>query len=115
MHPKSPKWLEHIVTASTFILETAKAIDLATYERDLLRRSAIERNFEIIGEAILRLERSDPETAQRLSNYRQIIGFRNRLVHGYDTTDSRLVWEIIQTSLPLLKHEAEQIMADVAG
>lgn len=114
MQPKSPKWLEHIVNAGTFILETAKGIDLATYEHDLLHRSAIERNFEIIGEAILRIERSDPETAQRLSNYRQIIGFRNRLVHGYDTTDSRLDWEIIQTSLPLLKQEAEQIMADIA-
>jgi uncharacterized protein with HEPN domain len=114
MHPKSPKWLEHIVMASTFILETANAIDLATYERDVLRRSAIERNFEIVGEAMLRLERDDPETVNRLSDYRKVIGFRNRLVHGYDTTDSRLVWEIIQTSLPLLKHEAEQIMADIA-
>lgn len=114
MHPKSPKWLEHIVTPSTFIVETAKAIDLATYERDLLYRSAIERNFEIIGEAILRLERDDPEIVQRLSDHRKIVGFRNRLVHGYDMTDARLVWDTIQTSLPLLKHEAEQIMADLA-
>ena len=114
MHPKSPKWLEHIVDASAFIIETARSLDFATYERDLLHRSAIERNFEIVGEAILRLERDDPATVKHLSNYRQIIGFRNRLVHGYDTTDFRIVWKIIHTSLPVLKQEAEQLIATVA-
>jgi uncharacterized protein with HEPN domain len=113
MHPKSPRWLEDIANASAFTLEVAVDYTLAESEKSRLLRSAVERNFEIIGEALLRLENTDPETAGRISDYRKIIGFRNRLAHGYDQIDHRQVWRIIQQSLPVLHEEVRAILTEV--
>ncbi len=112
MHPKTPKWLDDIASASSFILQQASGRSLPDYEGNLLLRSAIERNVGIVGEALLRIERTDSATAARVSDYRKIIGFRNRLSHGYDDIDSRQVWDIIQYSLPALKAEVEQLLRE---
>lgn len=60
MQPKAPKLLEDIRDSAAFILETAGSQTLETYARDRIRRQAVERNFEIIGEALNRLSRVDP-------------------------------------------------------
>ena len=112
MHPKSPKWLDDISDASAHVLQWTAGLSLADYENALPLRLAIERSFEIIGEALLRLERTDPATAGRLTDYRKAIGFRNRLVHGYDTIDNRQVWEIIHDFLPALKAEVDMLLAE---
>lgn len=112
MHPKSPKWLEHIADAGAFILQVTDGRSLAEYEADRLLRSAIERQFEIIGEALLRIERTDPETAARISDYRKIVGFRNRLIHGYDDVNNQQVWEIIESFLPILRQEVERLLKE---
>ncbi len=83
---------------------------LADYEQNLLLRSAIERHFEIIGEALIRLTRSDPETVQQITHYQRTIGFRHRLAHGYDDIDYALVWEIIEQNVPILRDEVEQLL-----
>ena len=110
MHPKSPKWLEDIATSGGRIAEWTASVTLAAYEGDDLLRAAVERNFEIIGEALLRLERVDPETAARITDHRKIIGFRNRLAHGYDDTDHQQVWEAVHHFLPVLKAEVDQLL-----
>lgn len=115
MHPKTPKWLEDIADYAAFVLEQTAGRTLAEYEGDLLLRSAVERSFEIIGEALARIERTDPATAGRISEYRKIIGFRNRLAHGYETTDHAVVWAIIQGALPVLKGEVEGLLREVEG
>ena len=69
-------------------------------------RQAVERNFEIIGEAIRRLEKDDPETAARITDYRRIIAFRNVLIHGYDVIDPAIVWSAVEVDL-------EPLLADV--
>src|SRR5687768_7434327 len=107
MHPKSPQWLNDIAVRCAFIEEVTAGRSLADYQADLLLRSAIERTFEVIGEALLRIERTDPATAARITDYRRVIGFRNRLVHGYDVIDDAQVWEIIQQFLPVLRQEVE--------
>src|SRR5215213_5345194 len=114
MHPKSPRWLEDISEACAFIVETSAGRELADYENDRLLRSAIERNFEIIGEALIRIERTDRPTTERISDYRQIIGLRNRLAHGYDATDHAIVWQTIQGSLPVLKGEVEGLLGEAS-
>lgn len=75
---------------------------LAEYESDRLVSSAVERQFEIIGEALTRALQADPSIEGRLSEARNVIGFRNRLAHGYDTVDDRLVWALAIQKLPAL-------------
>jgi uncharacterized protein YutE (UPF0331/DUF86 family) len=66
------------------------ASSLSAYSSNAKLHAEVERPFEIIGEALLRLERSDPAVATRISDYRRVIGFRNRLAHGYDDIDAIL-------------------------
>jgi uncharacterized protein with HEPN domain len=112
MHPKSPKWLEDIANSCAFIATQMAARELDDYASDLLLRSAVERNFEIIGEALLRIERTDPATAQRISDSRRIIGLRNRLVHGYDVTDHSVVIQIVHRNLPVLQVEVQGLLRE---
>jgi uncharacterized protein with HEPN domain len=79
MRPKAPKLLEDIRDATAFIREAVQGKTLDDYQRDRLLRQAIERNFEIIGEAMNRLVQHDPDTAARISKHRQIVDFRNVL------------------------------------
>jgi len=71
--------------------------------RDIVLRSAVERQFEIIGEALAQLARIDAATAQKVPDLRQIIGFRNVLIHGYATVDPARVWRVIADNLPPLR------------
>ena len=73
----------------------------------MLRR-AIEREIEIIGEAMNRLSKIDPGI--QISSSRQIIGMRNRVIHGYDAVDDEIVWGTIQRHLPLLKTEIQELL-----
>ena len=80
MQPKSPKLLEDIRDAANFIREVTRERTLADYSRDRLLRQAVERNFEIVGEAVRRLAQHDAETANRIGDYQEIIAFRNILM-----------------------------------
>ena len=84
---------------------------LAQYSADRLLRQAVERNFEIIGEAIRRLAQADPDSAARIAQYPQIIAFRNILIHGYDLVDHALVWSTVQTQLPALLRDVQGLLA----
>ncbi|MER3436618.1 MAG: hypothetical protein C4346_02790 [Chloroflexota bacterium] len=110
MQLRSAKLLSDIQRSCSFIIEQASTRTLEDYEQNLLVRSAIERHFEIIGEALIRLTRSAPETVGQISNASQIIGFRHRLAHGYDDLDSKIVWEIIQRFVPILRDEVEYLL-----
>jgi uncharacterized protein with HEPN domain len=79
--------------------------------RNLLLRSAVERQFEIIGEAMTRLAKLDLKTAQRITEYRRIVGFRNVLIHGYDKIDDETTWRIVTNDLPLLVREVDALLA----
>ncbi len=68
-------------------------------------RAAVERQFEIIGEALAQLARVDAAVAERISDYRRIISFRNILIHGYADVDNGLVWDIVETKLPPLQRD----------
>lgn len=102
MHPRSPKLLEDIRDAAAFIGEVTAGLSLAQYSANRLLRHAVERNFEIIGEAVKRLAALDPGTAAQLGAYSQIIAFRNVLIHGYDLVDHALVWNAVEQQVPAL-------------
>jgi len=74
-------------------------------------RDAIRWNFCLIGEALTQLNKLDPSTAQRITDYRKIIGLRNQLIHGYDGIDDIITWKIITKNLPTLRQELEQLLA----
>ena len=72
----------------------------------------MERQFETIGEALVRLARLDQELAAQVSEHRRIIAFRNILIHGYADVDDRLVWDFAQTRVPALLREVEALLAE---
>jgi uncharacterized protein with HEPN domain len=73
------------------------------YQTEAMLRSAVERQFEIIGEALNRLSRADPLTAAGVEDLPRIVVFRNVLVHGYATIGDVLVWEVATTRIdPLI-------------
>lgn len=80
------------------------------YCADELLRSAVERKFEIMGEALSRIARDDPAVLGRIREYRDIISFRNILVHGYDSIDDRIVWDTIQTDLHNLLEDVDGLL-----
>lgn len=110
MQPRTPKYLGDIREAVAFILATTHDKSEATYLEDRLVRHAVERNFEIIGEALRRVAQQDPETAGRISDYQRIISFRNLLIHGYDLVDDPFVWAVIQNQLPKLRDEVDALL-----
>lgn len=73
-------------------------------------RSAVERQFEIIGEALNQLAKIDPATTARISECRHIIAFRNILIHGYAEIDHRLVWGVAESKLSILVDEVNALI-----
>jgi uncharacterized protein with HEPN domain len=112
MKPKSPKWLEDIADNCQFILEATSGASKSDFDNDRQMRHAVERSLSIIGEALHRLERTDPETVARIGNYRSAIGLRNRLAHEYDDIDNDIVWDVIENSLPTMKREADALVRE---
>lgn len=99
-------WLFDILNAIDEIesfIETNK--DFTTFQGDLKTRRAVERNIEIIGEAMNRILLQD-ETIQ-LPNSRKIVDTRNRIIHGYDSVSDEIIWNIIVEHLPNLKVEIQ--------
>ena len=115
MQPKTPKYLEDIRDAAQFILDLARGRTLQDYSHDRVLRQTIERNFEIIGEAMNRIAKSDPAVAARVGHYPQIIAFRNVLAHGYDLIENDRVWSVVQNELSGLPQTVEELLRESSG
>jgi uncharacterized protein with HEPN domain len=111
MQPKAAKLLEDIREAGQTVLEITSGRTLADYLADKVLRLAVERCFEIIGEAMRRLGETDRATAGRISDYERIIAFRNVLIHGYSLVKHELVWSVVENQLPVLMAEVEALCA----
>lgn len=99
------KSLFDIQLAADLVAEFTTGKQFEDYERDPMMRAAVERQFEIIGEALARLARIDEAVAAKISEHRRIIAFRNLLIHGYADVDNRLVWDVVESKLPTLRRE----------
>ena len=112
MRLETQKYLYDIQKAAGLLAEFLTGKTFADYQRDAMLRAAVERQFEIIGEAVSQLARLDRELASRITNYRRIIAFRNILIHGYADVDDRLVWDVVETNFPLLRKEVEALLRE---
>lgn len=86
------------------------SMDFDSYASNELVRSAVERRFINIGEPLSRLKQIDAEVFSTMANAQRIIGFRNVLVHGYESISDRLVWGIIEEYLPELRANCEKLL-----
>ena len=77
--------------------------DFFVYQNNKMLRRAVEREFEIIGEAMNKLDKINPDLS--ISSKKLIIGLRNRVIHGYDKIDNEIIWGVIVRHLPTLKNE----------
>lgn len=98
-------------------LKAAEAVETflrgKTYDdfiEDDLVRSAVERQLEIVGEALSQLAKVDPQIAGGISELRRIIAFRNILAHGYAAIDYGALWQVIEEKLPELQRNLRMLL-----
>jgi uncharacterized protein with HEPN domain len=94
------KYLFDVREACARIEDFTTGLTFADYQDNSMLRSAVERQFEIVGEAPNRSAKLDAAMVQRISDYRRIIAFRNILVHAYAQIDDRLVWGVVERACP---------------
>jgi len=112
MKLETKKFLYDIHRAALLVREFTLDQKLTDYTRDSMMRAAVEREFEIIGEAMKQLARIDSPVISKISEYQRIISFRNVLIHNYADVDSLLVWDFVETKFPILINEVEALLAE---
>ncbi len=110
MDNRAKKLLFDVLESGRSILGWCQGRTFADYEADRQFRKAVEREFEVIGEALGRLAAADSEVAARIGHLPPIVGFRNRIIHGYDAIDDATVWGVIASHLPALVAEVEALL-----
>jgi uncharacterized protein with HEPN domain len=82
--------------------------DFFEFRKDIKTKRAIERNIEIIGEAVNRILKADPKFP--ITNARKIVDTRNRISHGYDNVSEDIIWAIVLREIPNLETEINQLL-----
>ena len=100
--------LNAIIEIDSFFIDIPK--EFSTYKDDLRTRRAIERNIEIIGEALSRI--ITKEKAIKISNARKIVDTRNRIIHGYDSVSDEIIWGIVINHIPILQTEVKDLLGE---
>ena len=95
------------LNACQLIQEFTTGQTLETYQADTMRRCAVERQFEILGEAFNRIDDIDPSFRDRFSEMGDAIGMRNRISHGYDRVSDEVVWITAVKRVPSLMVKLE--------
>ena len=112
MNEKLHKWLFDVKLAieeiESFFKDRSK--NYTDYKDNVLLKRAVERNLGIIGEAITRIIKSNPDIA--ITSSKSIIGLRNHLIHAYDNVSDESIWGIIVKHLPVLKQEVELLIQE---
>ncbi|HPS31562.1 MAG TPA: DUF86 domain-containing protein [bacterium] len=87
---------------------TAKITSFPDFKSNKLVKRAVERELGIIGEAVNRINKIDPEL--ELQNARKIVALRNLVIHGYDKVDDAIIWGVIKKHLPILKAQVAELI-----
>ena len=102
MRREPRKYLWDARKAAGAITDFTRGKSFDDFKRDILLRSAVERQFEIIGEALGQLAKGHPQIAASVPDLARIVAFRNILIHGYAAIDHETVWRVVQENLPAL-------------
>jgi uncharacterized protein with HEPN domain len=108
-------YLQDILDACTAIESALAGLDFQSYLANRLVRSAVEREFIIVGEAAAALSHLDASLFAKISHGQRIVDFRNQLTHEYPHVDDRIVWLIAAEDVPVLKRECENLLASLPG
>ena len=105
-------WLYDILSSineiESYFVDTPKTFEI--YQNDLKTKRAVERNIEIIGEAMSRILKEDNHI--QISNSKKIVDVRNRIIHGYDSVSDDVIWGIVIKNLPVLQKEVEVLLGE---
>jgi uncharacterized protein with HEPN domain len=108
------KWLFDIKTSIDEIDSyfTNEKLDFDEYRKNSMRKRAVERNLEIIGEAINRILKTDSSFSTKITDSIAIIGLRNQVIHAYDNISDETIWSILTNHLPKLKIEINKLLEE---
>jgi uncharacterized protein with HEPN domain len=112
MRREAKRYLYDVAQAAELIAQFTAGKTFQDYLEDPMLRAAVERKFEIIGEALSQFAKRDAPGAARIGQHRQIIAFRNILVHGYADVDDQLVWDIAASKLADLRREVAALLRE---
>ena len=108
--PEAKKYLFDMQQAAKLVAQFTASRTLDSYRADIVLRSAVERQLQILGEALYQLNRLFPTIAQQITDHQAIIHFRHVLVHGYDRVRDEIVWGIIQNDLAQLQIDLQALL-----
>lgn len=114
MRPEARKYLWDALQASERAERFVHGKTFSDYKADELLRAAVERQFEIVGEALTQLTKIDASGAVALPDCKRIIAFRNILIHGYASVDDQIVWGVVEGSLPSLIANLRRLLRNQA-
>ena len=109
--PRAYLW--DVREAGQAIQSFVRGMDAAAFACDVLVQAAVERKFEVIGEALNQLAKVDPALAARVPDVAHIVAFRNQLIHGYARVRPQTVWHIAATALPGLMVAVQTLLQEL--
>ena len=112
MNDQTRKLLFDVLDSGRAIRHWCDGRSYNEYLSDRQFRRAVEREFEIIGEALNRLSEENAAIAAQISELSRIIAFRNRIIHGYDSVDDATVWGVVEKHLPVLVAQAGKLLGE---
>jgi uncharacterized protein with HEPN domain len=105
-------YLWDIADSCGAILEYVQGSNLPDFKRNRMLRRAVERELSIVGEAVSQATHHFPKLEESIGSVRQIVGFRNRIVHEYAEVDTEIVWAIVQNEVPQLLEKSEALLEE---
>jgi uncharacterized protein with HEPN domain len=110
MRDEVAKFLQDVEKACALVAEFTRGKSFEDFHSDALLRSAVERQFINVGEALTEARKLDATTIGTITGVRKIIGFRNILVHGYEVVKPERVWSVVEMDMDLLRSEVQALL-----